>query len=1536
MKISKKLLSLLLALLLVTGLCAAAPVTAGAETPSRSLPVLVTLEPVDASVDPGTSAVFTLIIEGLGTDPANSRISSVNFSSSDTEVAGNIYLSAPSSYTPSGSSEPTGLQYEVVASAMATGISYITATVTDTDGNIYTGTGTVTVRGITLSPGDITLETEEACVLFAERYGFTSSQQTTNLTWSKSPADGWISMGAHGTGRQNEAYYIKGNSVGSGEVTVSLRNGNTVVYSDTINVTVVPKKSIMILKDEFEVTTPIYLSPGCTATLNASLTGFSGDALVTWESSRPDIVSVSQLPEDPSFCEISGEAFSDDIVAIKASATDGSVTRTKTVYAINTSSQALSIIGAGIKTDDAHPGLKTLTVSEGETVDLAAQCRGLDSTATIWAATTDGGRVPVKLRSTVGGSTSITGRLSSNSPVIITAKNGDCTDTVYVTVLPGREKSIKISGPELGADGVLVLQPGQTADLSAELIGFGAESNPVITWRASVGKDNENPNGAGECPVYLYNDIGEDAIVTANETASADFANVSVSVEDNGIKYTDEIYVKVTGSNIIAAANYLSIFRNDIVTLQTVDGSVADWQSTSYKVYFDDPVNINPTAVNQVTRFSGAAATLTAKQNQMTLNPVKITATQNGVTDSAYVMVKNGSLNFSTVSFDLNGGYGTTPDPVVFSQGDTCRSIILSKPDAAYPADEGEYEFCGWSRFTNAIDNTNQNASKPIYPAGQVYTMPSAETSVTLYAVWAKKAEDAMFLINISGSIPAEPSASDSANYSRSAIYIEDALNPPGFYYNTDGVDGHLAKTPSDEDISRALSLHGISYGPGDRVIWYVVKRVTDDSAGLPNWHVDGVLLKENRLSLTYDSNISVANIENMPNPPRMICDAGYADFSITDKIPACASSSFIGWNTEPDGSGQWYSCTGNLYNGFSPPSGESVRTSISLTEDTTLYAVWTGTNIRAVWPEDTDHPDEATVIFGGREYTLSENNGWRISVPSVTGSYDAPEESPAVGGFRLSVSNNTLYSDTGGLTSVNYTLIHERLYTVKFLDFDGSELQSGEYSYGETPVYTGETPSRPATELTAFSFEGWSPEIEPVTDDAIYTAVYDELTNPVHLHGYSLTLGGDIGVNFYVELGSFYENAYALFTVGGKTVTVPVDPDSCKTEGDNKYYRFTCNVAPSQIGERITAEIHAEPYFLTDDYSVYDYLTTLSDDPELMQSEDLEGLAKAIATYGYCSNELFGTEEALTRHALYDDSGFDGITAQSLSEYKQSVSGAQGEITCAGSSLVLRTKTAIRHYFDLPEGKQISDYTFILGEGEDAVYLTPGRNRGRYYVEIPDIPSALLGEEKNVTVLNSGGEEVCSVTCSALSYAYEALSRYEAGDETVSAKLADTVKALTIYYYAARDYFESHGDDGGSQSQGGLPGGLGGLIGGGGQIGHDSSAALQSVSMNDITIIEGDSRTLSEIYYVVSRKAYSLRHIYSNYLGNNPGLGGTVTVQLTIAPGGEVIQRSVVSSTTGLSSFDSRILNEIGKWTWSKVKSGNVTVSFPLTFYSA
>jgi TonB family protein len=55
--------------------------------------------------------------------------------------------------------------------------------------------------------------------------------------------------------------------------------------------------------------------------------------------------------------------------------------------------------------------------------------------------------------------------------------------------------------------------------------------------------------------------------------------------------------------------------------------------------------------------------------------------------------------------------------------------------------------------------------------------------------------------------------------------------------------------------------------------------------------------------------------------------------------------------------------------------------------------------------------------------------------------------------------------------------------------------------------------------------------------------------------------------------------------------------------------------------------------------------------------------------------------------------------------------------------------------------------------------------------------------------------------------------------------------------------------------------------------------------------------------------------------------------LKFTIAPGGEIISISTVSSTTGFSEFDTEVKNAVSRWTFSKVKSGNTTVTIPFTF---
>jgi uncharacterized repeat protein (TIGR02543 family) len=62
---------------------------------------------------------------------------------------------------------------------------------------------------------------------------------------------------------------------------------------------------------------------------------------------------------------------------------------------------------------------------------------------------------------------------------------------------------------------------------------------------------------------------------------------------------------------------------------------------------------------------------------------------------------------------------------------------------------------------------------------------------------------------------------------------------------------------------------------------------------------------------------------------------------------------------------------------------------------------------------------------------------------------------------------------------------------TVRFLNWDGTELQKETLEYGVMPEYKGAKPSRPADESGEYEFAGWTPTVVTVSGDADYTASY-------------------------------------------------------------------------------------------------------------------------------------------------------------------------------------------------------------------------------------------------------------------------------------------------------------------------------------------------------------------------------------------------------------------------------------------------------------
>ena len=77
---------------------------------------------------------------------------------------------------------------------------------------------------------------------------------------------------------------------------------------------------------------------------------------------------------------------------------------------------------------------------------------------------------------------------------------------------------------------------------------------------------------------------------------------------------------------------------------------------------------------------------------------------------------------------------------------------------------------------------------------------------------------------------------------------------------------------------------------------------------------------------------------------------------------------------------------------------------------------------------------------------------------------------------------------------NAEYTAVYEkelRSYTVRWLNWDGTELYRKTEKYGATPVYGGVTPTRADDDVNSYTFSGWNQTVTAVTGDTTYTAQF-------------------------------------------------------------------------------------------------------------------------------------------------------------------------------------------------------------------------------------------------------------------------------------------------------------------------------------------------------------------------------------------------------------------------------------------------------------
>ncbi|MGX8704779.1 MAG: InlB B-repeat-containing protein, partial [bacterium] len=282
---------------------------------------------------------------------------------------------------------------------------------------------------------------------------------------------------------------------------------------------------------------------------------------------------------------------------------------------------------------------------------------------------------------------------------------------------------------------------------------------------------------------------------------------------------------------------------------------------------------------------------------------------------------------------------------------------------------------------------------------------------------------------------------------------------------------------------------------------------------------------------------------------------------------------------------------------------------------------------------------------------------------------------------------------------------------------------------------------------------------------------------------GQSISLDGDIGINFYMELSEEVlanESAYMLFTIpsGGKTETKKVYvKDVTKKNG---CYVFKCGVAAKEMDSQIKAQLICGDKQGTEyTYSVREYaeylLNNAKEDGTAVQQAYFRAvpLVEAMLQYGRYAKEYFDKTNEL------GDPGNVAITKP------ETAFDLPDGVIFGGATLSLKSETTLSLYFKCENNETL---TFSCG-GKTVETVSSG---GYQIARIRGIAAAELQSSFTVTINDN-----YSATYSPMNYCFNVLNMDIDDPENPAAevtRLQNVVKALCLYSQSARTYFGQEG----------------------------------------------------------------------------------------------------------------------------------------------
>lgn len=265
---------------------------------------------------------------------------------------------------------------------------------------------------------------------------------------------------------------------------------------------------------------------------------------------------------------------------------------------------------------------------------------------------------------------------------------------------------------------------------------------------------------------------------------------------------------------------------------------------------------------------------------------------------------------------------------------------------------------------------------------------------------------------------------------------------------------------------------------------------------------------------------------------------------------------------------------------------------------------------------------------------------------------------------------------------------------------------------------------------------------------------VTEEIPCLANVESWNLTLGGDLSVNFVVDIHEdIADTAKIVITVAG----VEHIYDAAE--------KVTVNVAAAQMNDEINVQIvNGEDASAVKTYTVLQYAQYVLADESL---SNYHQLVKEMLNYGGFAQIYFEYNDENPVNTDLEGVGAEEVPADAAAEME--VSGKVDGISFYGASLLFRNKIAVRYYFTV--SGDISSYTFTVNGTE---YQPELKEAGLYYIEVADINPQDLDDAITVAV-----NETLTVSYSPMNYIVRMSTK---GSENLQALM----KAIYNYHLAA------------------------------------------------------------------------------------------------------------------------------------------------------